>query len=219
MVLGACLTGAAAAGMVGQHVASSGSKAPLPDLANIVPRSFDDWREVPLSPQIISPQTQQLLDSLYSELLSRTYRSAQGYSIMLSIAYGNDQRGSLAVHKPEVCYPAQGFALIDTAEVTLTTPFGGIPARQLRTALGARQEPVTYWLTVSGATLRSAWEKRLIGFRLALTGQIPDGLLFRVSSIDADAKRAWSQHSRFVQALLTAASPQARERLTGLTGV
>ena len=33
----------------------------------------------------------------------------RGRQIMLSIAYGEDQRDGMKLHYPEVCYPAQGF--------------------------------------------------------------------------------------------------------------
>ena len=31
---------------------------------------------------------------------------------MLSIAYGKNQSDALQLHKPEICYPAQGFTLL-----------------------------------------------------------------------------------------------------------
>ena len=52
--------------------------------------------------------------------------------------------------------------------------------------------------------------------RLGLTGQIPDGLLFRVSSIDDQSSRAYVAHDQFVGDLLTAVSPKDRTRLSGL---
>jgi len=71
------------------------------------PITPNDWREDPQRiVQVVDPQTRELLDKLYSETLSRTYVNANGYRIMLSLAYGSDQRDSLQVHKPEVCYPA-----------------------------------------------------------------------------------------------------------------
>ena len=47
---------------------------------------------------------------------------------MLSLAYGDDQRADLTAHKPEVCYPAQGFQLHANKEDGLQTPFGTITA-------------------------------------------------------------------------------------------
>jgi 3-(3-hydroxy-phenyl)propionate hydroxylase len=58
--------------------------------------------------------------------------------------------------------------------------------------------------------------KRLVEMRFALTGRIPDGLLFRVSSIDRDQAHAYALQEQFVTALLDVVSPEARKRLSGL---
>lgn len=194
------------------------SGQPSIDLDAMVPRQFGAWREeVQQVAQVVNPQTQELLDKLYNQILSRSYVNGQGERIMLSLAYGGDQRGSLEAHKPEVCYPAQGFQLLSEADGTLDTPYGHIPVRRLNTSLGRRAEPLTYWFTVGESTVQSRWEKRLIEIRLTLTGQIPDGLLFRVSSIDSDPVRAWRVQEGFVKDLLGAVEAKDRARLAGLS--
>jgi len=185
-------------------------------LGTVVPRQFGDWREVPQAVLVVNPQTQELLDRLYSEMLTRTYVNAEGYRVMLSLAYGSDQRGSLQAHKPEVCYPAQGFTVHANEPAFLQTAYGEIPARRLFTTLGQRHEPVTYWFTVGDKASPSQLEKRLVEMRFALTGRIPDGMLFRVSSIDLDQKRAYQMQDQFVGELLKAVSPEGRKRLSGL---
>ena len=194
------------------------------DISNIsldamIPKQFGDWREEPQRTlQMVNPQTQALLDKLYSQLLSRVYVNTQGYRVMLSLAYGSDQRGALQAHKPEVCYPAQGFTLHSSKTLPLTTPFGEIPAQRLYTTLGPRQEPVTYWFTVGDKAVQSKLQKRLVDLRYGLTGQIPDGMLFRVSSIDANQERANQLQDQFVNQLLQAIPPGDRKRLSGLGG-
>ena len=186
-------------------------------LETTVPKQFGSWREVQQeAAQVVNPQTQQLLDKLYSQVLSRTYVNPSGYRIMLSLAYGDDQRGGLAAHRPEVCYPAQGFALLGTSESTLSTAFGAIAARRLNTSLGARKEPVTYWFNVGDTTIRNQFEQRIVEMRLGLLGQIPDGLLFRVSSIDDTPQRAYQMQDAFVNELLKAVDAKDRIRLAGL---
>jgi EpsI family protein len=186
-------------------------------LENVVPRQFGDWRELPTeTAQVVNPQTKELLDKLYSQILSRTYINSQGYRIMLSIAYGDDQRGDLQAHKPEVCYPAQGFTLNSKVDTLLATPFGPIDARRLDTNMGRRREPVTYWFTMGDQAVKSTWQRRLVEVRLGLTGQVPDGLLFRVSSIDPEISRAFAAHDAFVADLLKALPPLDRKRLSGL---
>ena len=149
IVMFCLMAGALALGMLGRPPAKSASAGPRFVLDAIVPKEFGDWREVPeQSVAVVNPQTKELLDKLYSQILTRTYVNSQGYQIMLSMAYGDDQRGDLQAHKPEVCYPAQGFSLHSNDESQLATPFGPITARRLSTSMGPRHEPVTYWFTV-----------------------------------------------------------------------
>ena len=92
-----------------QKIADQGPKV---DLEAMIPRVITDWHEEKQpSMQIVDPQQKELIDKIYNQTLSRTYVNDKGYRIMLSIAYGSDQSDTLQLHKPEVCYPAQGFAL------------------------------------------------------------------------------------------------------------
>ena len=216
------LAGLMVATAVGSIAARPSTKASVPGhhryvLEDVVPRQFGDWKELPSeTAQVVNPQTRELLDKLYSQILVRTYVNSAGYRIMLSIAYGDDQRGDLQAHKPEVCYPAQGFTLNNKADALVSTPYGSIDARRLDTSMGRRKEPVTYWFTMGDRAVKTTWEKRLVEVRLGLTGAVPDGLLFRVSSIDPEASRAYGAHDIFVTDLLNAVSPTDRKRLSGL---
>jgi EpsI family protein len=218
LVIAAAMTSVAAATGGARLLLGQGRKAEPPQLQRIVPARFGRWQELAVAPSVVSARTQDLLASIYNEILTRVYVADDGYRIMLSVAYGGDQRGALRAHKPEVCYPAQGFKLLDSQDAALETDHGRIPTRTLRTALGSRHEPVMYWFAQGGRTSASSWERRVQGLRLMLTGQVPDGLLFRVSSIDADAPRAWQRQGEFVRALLAACTPAARARLAGFDG-
>lgn len=191
--------------------------APRYVLEEVVPRQFADWQELPVNTaQVVNPQAGQLLNKLYSQILNRNYVNSKGERIMLSLAYGGEQRGDLRAHMPEVCYPAQGFMLHGNMEQPVETAFGSIAARRLSTSLGPRIEPVTYWFTVGDTAVKNKFEQRMVEIRLGLTGQIPDGLLFRVSSLDGDAGQAYRIHDAFVSDLLGAVSPESRRRLSGL---
>jgi EpsI family protein len=219
LVLGLMMCAASVGAIVARPTVKAADQGPRISLESMVPKQFGDWREEPQrAGQVVNPQTQELLDKLYSQILTRTYINSQGYRIMLSLAYGSDQRGELQAHKPEVCYPAQGFKLHRTESVPLSTPVGSIPAQRLMTSLGPRQEPVTYWFTVGDKAVQSKLERRLVQIAYGLTGRIPDGLLFRVSSIDEDQTRANRFHDQFVNQLLQAIPTGDRVRLSGLGG-
>ena len=191
IVLAGFMALAAVSGIAARPTPKPPGSAPSYILEDTVPKQFGDWKLLPqAAAQVVNPQTQELLDKLYSQILTRTYVNPQGYRVMLALAYGDEQRGDLTAHKPEVCYPAQGFKLHSNDPAELATPFGGIAARRLSTSLGQRQEPVTYWFTMGDTAVKSKFQQRMVEVRMGLTGQVPDGLLFRVSSIDESPERA-----------------------------
>ena len=199
---------------------AAASLAPALSLEGMIPKRFGEWREKDFQ-LVVNPQERALLNKLYSDTLSRTYANSAGYMVMLSLAYGRDQRGDLAAHMPEICYPANGFTLHSNESGQLRTPFGEIPVRRLLTSRGAREEPVTYWFTfgdepVSLDRAERQLRTRLVELRYAFTGRIPDGLLFRVSSIDGNQARANRLQDQFVNDLLRALSPTERKRVSGL---
>jgi EpsI family protein len=216
-VLAALMCGASVAGIAIRPGGKAGDKGMSIKLEEAVPARFGDWVMLTGQPtQVVNPQTQALLDSLYSQILTRTYVHKDGYRIMLSMAYGDDQRGGLQAHRPEVCYPAQGFKVGNIVDGALATPYGAIEVRRLTTTFGARNEPVTYWLTVGDQVIKNAFDKRMAEIRLALTGQIPDGLLFRISSIDGDPARAFAMQQRFAADMMSAVPGGTRRQLSGL---
>ena len=215
-VIAALMCGAS----IGAVVARPGTKAadlrPAISLEAMIPNQIGDWREEPQRiVQVVNPQQRAFVDKVYSQILERSYVNADGYRIMLLLAYASDERGDLGAHYPEGCYSAAGFTLHRREESQLTTPFGEIPVRRLFTTKGSRKEPLTYWLKVGDKAVHRS-QSRLVELSYTLTGRIPDGLLFRVSSIDPDEARANQMQDRFVNQLLQAVSPAGRKRLSGL---
>lgn len=187
-------------------------------LEELIPREFAGWRIDPMVIPLVSPEVEARLRHLYTETLTRTYINAKGERMMLSIAYGADQRDGLQVHKPESCYPAQGFKLLAIKPGVLDTRFGTIPVYRLETSKGPRWEPVTYWTTVGDKVVTGSLQRKRAEMSYALDGKIADGLLFRVSSIDRDSAGAFARQDLFAGELLEAMDPAARKRLAGVEG-
>lgn len=187
-----------------------------------VPKQFGEWQFDTSAPGgVVNPQQEELLKQLYSQILSRTYvHRSTGQRVMLSIAYGNDQRDGLQMHYPEICYPAQGFRLVSNRKVDLVVGGLSIPARRLETVFGnQRFEPVTYWTVIGETAVRGGTDKKIAEMRYGFEGLIPDGLLFRVSSIDRDTVAALALQDQFVTSLLAAVSDGVRARLAGVDRV
>jgi EpsI family protein len=189
---------------------------PAIDLATLVPARFGDWHEEPQHyASVVNPQQKEMLDKIYNQTLSRTYINAQGYRILLSVAYGGDQSDGMQVHTPEVCYPAQGFQLLGKTKASIALPFGPLLVTHVDTRLGQRREPITYWTTVGDRVVQSGIQKKLVEMSYGFTGRIPDGLLFRVSSIDSEIAAAYVLQANFITQLLGAVTPEQRKRLAG----
>lgn len=198
-----------------QHMASLHGDL---DLESQIPKRFGDWAlDTSAVGGVVNPQQEELLKQLYSQILSRTYVNGQGQRVMLSIAYGNDQRDGLQLHYPEVCYPAQGFQLLSNRKVDLRLAGLQIPARRLETVFGnQRYEPVTYWTVIGDTVVRGGIDKKLAEMRYGFKGLIPDGLLFRVSSIDRDTASAYVLQDQFCSALLAELPAGVRARVAGI---
>ena len=187
-------------------------------LETMIPMAFGDWVvDRNAHGGVVNPQQTDLINRLYSQTLSRTYiNSKTGARIMLSIAYGEDQRDSMQVHYPEVCYPAQGFEVRSKRVGELVSASGSIPVRRLETALNnSRFEPVTYWTMLGDQAQLGGIKKKFAEMRFGLRGLIVDGLLFRVSSINRDSDSAFRSQEVFVGDLLANIPAATRHRLTG----
>lgn len=217
LLIGLALIVAAAGGVAlkpTRHVADQGPKI---DLETMIPKQFGEWKiDETIAPLQVDPQRLEVLNRIYNQTLSLTYINLKGERIMLSIAYGGDQSDSMQVHKPEVCYPAQGFQVLKLATGMFDTGFGNIPVKRLLAAQGARVEPIIYWLTVGDTVAVGGLKWKLAQLKYGLTGKVPDGLLFRVSSL-GDEATAYPVQEDFTRVLLKALSPENRKRLIGST--
>jgi EpsI family protein len=189
-------------------------------LADIVPSNFAGWQvDTRSAGGIVNPQTEALLNKLYSQMLDRIYVDAQGRRVMLSIAYGADQADDdVQLHYPEVCYPAQGFRVSSSKIHDISLPQGDIRVRRLETQFAdSRFEPVTYWTIIGDQQSLGGWDRKISEIRHGLHGEIVDGLLFRVSTIDRNSQEAFEVQDTFVRDIVAAMTPQARRQLAGLS--
>lgn len=188
---------------------------PMPILEEGVPQNFGDWHSVLGRFQVIDPAQKLTLTKIYDQTLSRTYENSAGYRIMLSMAYGGNQRDELELHKPEVCYVAQGFLLNEKSRTQLQFATHTIPVTRLNVTQGNRIEPVTYWATVGNTVVNNGYAKKLVEIRYGIAGKIPDGVLVRISSIDNDQQAAYRLHEQFATEFLAALPDAIKTKLLG----
>jgi EpsI family protein len=186
------------------------------DLENLIPRQFGEWyMDEHAGLGIINPQLKETLIRIYSQTLTRTYINREGRRIMLSLAYGADQSNENRIHRPEVCYPAQGFMLVRQEKDTIREGDMNLPVMRLVAEAGNRHEPLTYWIRFGDTVVRGSIEQSLARIRYGLQGIIPDGMLFRVSEVNADIQKSFALQNVFINDLLNNVPQDTKRILIG----
>lgn len=198
-----------------QRVADQGPKI---DLETMIPKKFGDWRvDESIVPLQVSPDVQAKLSKIYNQTLSRTYINSRGESVMLSVAYGSDQSDSMQVHKPEVCYPAQGFQVLSQYKSVMQINSIEIPVKRLVAKQSSRIEPITYWITVGEEAVTGGVDRKIAQIRYGLTGKVPDGMLVRISNISSNEDASFRLHDIFALDLYRQVESKNRRHVFGVS--
>ena len=161
-----------------------------PDLEKITPSSFGDWREVKsnLIQVGLTTNTDEKtkdMDNPYDQVLMRSYENSKGQRVMLALAWGQKQQQEVKIHRPELCYAAQGFVVnsIKRHNFNLSS-LGNKPVvgKQMLAKHGQQIEAVNYWIRIGDYYSESAFFTRLNILKAGLAGKVHDGILVRVSS-------------------------------------
>ena len=199
------------------------TQAETPNLAATIPTRFGNWTMVP------SPYAQVDLavtaagdlstDRPYDQTVMRTYANAAGQQVMLAVAYGRNQRQEIKIHRPELCYAAQGYAVTrpETARFdAIRSASRPITGQQLYAESGRGNEAVSYWIRIGDRYSGSAWDTRWHIVTEGLNGRVTDGALVRASMLVGSRAEAESQQpliGDFLRALVDATPEPARRLL------
>lgn len=210
---GAIMLAAAAAAVGLKPTIHMAEQNPI-NLEQMIPQQFGDWKiDQSIVPVKVDPELQARLNKIYSQLVSRTYVNQRGDRVMLSISYGADQSDALKVHRPEVCYPSQGFEILKLAKAKFVLNKETIPVTKLVSKSGNRVEPLMYWVTVGDQAVDTGLSQKLAQIKYGVHRVVPDGLLFRVSTINEDILLGSELNESFTRELLFAIQPDNRKRL------
>jgi EpsI family protein len=186
-------------------------------LSSILPGQFGGWTSRDVS-DFYAPETpDSLLARLYGETVGRIYSHADtGTQIMMLMAHGDSQSNELQLHRPEVCYPAFGFAIVQSRPVQLTLDKGvTLPGRRLVAQAAEHKESVIYWTRLGEFFPVGVTEQRLERLDTAMHHYIPDGLLARFSITGPDSEPAFAAMRSFIAELVMKVGAASRAPLIG----
>lgn len=210
-LIGLGLAGAAAVSYLNMPKALA---APIPEerFGKMIPRVAGGWRSR-TSSELVTAAPDPLTDKLYQNLETRIYEGDGLPTMMVLLAYSSVQQNDVQVHRPEVCYPAAGFPIVSTKPVSLDFEGRRVDARRLVADRGGLKEEILYWVRV-GEDFPVGWAEQRISMALAnMRGVSPDGILFRVSTMEGAP--SYSPHSLedFLRAFVKACSSEFRNNV------
>ena len=181
------------------------------DLEQVVPRQFGEWT-YDARVRLVEPPADGLGRQLYSQEIGRGFRDRDGNLVMLLVAYGPNQTSRLQLHRPELCYTAEGFRLSKSTPVAVTYREGTPPLNVLRLIARreARVEPISYWVRVGDDITNSIWGRQVSRLKLTLRNKVADGALIRVSTIGVAEEKSYEVQDRFIRDFHAALAPQNR---------
>ena len=181
----------------------------VPQFEKLLPERFAQWQSVPgLVPQVdLSTNTEagNDYDKPYDAVLMRSYKDKSGHVVMLAIAYAMQQTQEIKIHRPEYCYHAQGFTIAQQVPVSLARGKQQLTGNGLLVRRNGRNEWVQYWIRIGSGFPRTGMDARLQLLKESMQGQVPDGILIRVSSLihdDADIPQQTAVQQKFLQDML-----------------
>jgi EpsI family protein len=194
----------------------------VPNLETVIPRKFSQWTYVP-SIGLVAPTgptgyaRQELSAKIYSQEVARGYVDGAGNVVMLLVAYGPIQDYRLKAHLPEVCYGAAGFHVSSktVTEISYRTDAAPLALSRVTASKEGRFEPVTYWIRMGNDVVNGVFDRQWARMKYGLQGLIPDGALFRVSTVGMTEEASYRLQEQFIRDLVAAIPSEDRQFFVG----
>jgi len=159
------------------------------DTLRSLPAELSGWRAIDLALE------QDVAEMLRADAnVQRAYLHPLGYVVHVYIGYYGTERGGTPEHTPDVCYPAQGWA-IRASEVVPVGGRAGFAVREFLVEKDGERQLVHFWYQTRGRPgILSIASLRWHHFWDRLRADRADGALVRLSTpIEADALDAARQ--------------------------
>jgi EpsI family protein len=184
-------------------------------LGSLIPASFAGWQVAGSNGVVVARPEDGAPADGYDQVVARTYIGAGLPTVMLMLAYGSTQGGSLQLHRPETCYPGQGFVLRAFDEPEFRFDKREVAARRFTATRDDRVERVVYWTRIANRFPLSTAQMYSVILTSALRGVVPDGMLVRASIVGGSDAATDRDLSHFLSALVSATSMAGRQVLLG----
>jgi len=185
-------------------------------LEKSIPTKVGDWTFTSSSGLVLPPQDENE-KRVYDQVLTRVYTAPNAPPVMLLIAFGGGQTGLFEIHRPEACYPSQGYSLSDHVSVPLKMDKALTVPAVFWTAKGAlRTEQLMYWTRI-GDSFPVTWlDSKIAVVSSNLRRTLPDGALVRMSTISDEGPESLAALQNFAKNLVSSVDATGLRVLLGI---
>jgi EpsI family protein len=136
---------------------------------------------------------------------------------MMVVAYGPIQDYRLKSHLPEVCYGASGFRVSAKTTTNLSYRDNTSPLSLSRVIAvkEGRFEPISYWMRIGNDIATGVFDRQIARMKYGIQGLIPDGALFRVSTVGIPEEVSYKLQDQFIRDLIEAIGPENQKFFLG----
>lgn len=181
-----------------------------PDLSALLKPNFGGWSEVKSDLYEVSLDvgTEESQNKTYDQVVMKMYQNQQGQKVMIALAwkYTLSQEGK--VHRPEVCYTAQGYNIVSLAatDFDLLSLHGAhVLGNNMQATNSTYSEAVSYWIRTGETYNTGPFQTRWHIFQNGILKKSTDGILVRVSSMyhpGEDLNALYALNKQFLHDLL-----------------
>jgi EpsI family protein len=185
------------------------------NMGALIPDAIGNYRLSGVDGLVLPPEEDDPA-ATYTSVTTRVYAAPGLPPVMLMVAGGLAQDAGLAVHRPEQCYPAAGFDILQTGRTQLSMPRPQpMPASYMIARRASRTEQIVFWIRIGSEFPVDPASQRLATIRRNLDGELPAGVLVRYSVLSDDRTSALAQIDAFHRAFIGSLSPAGRRGLLG----
>jgi len=184
------------------------------DYNAVIPEQFGEWTASASEDAVLAPQSN-YARSVYEQIITRRYSAPGRPMVTVVIAANRAQSYASQVHRPEICYPASNFEILDQRDLSLDLGGQAIPAGLIEAQRGSRVDEVLYWTRIGDAFPRSLWEQRRRIASSVFTSGLRDGVVVRFSVTNTPDADALVVMDKFAQDFYIALPEEGRSLLLG----
>lgn len=209
---GIMLAGGAAA--IAVHPSIRAPTGSSPSSSITLPGAFGPWRPLPAE-RVVLPQADSLSDAAYSQVSAQAYADGLGPVIIVLVAYGSMQTHALQLHRPESCYPASGFEIVEQTRSLILLNGRNVPVSWLEARRGRRVDRLFSWARIGETFTSDIWEQRATLVKHAFERKLTDGVLVRLSVEAPASDEADRRLAQFARLWVDALGADVRKLLLG----